>query len=529
MTSDIDSSLLQYTAFSGNTDSGYDTSSNDAVCWLSLSDETNSRIEENDISYENNASPLLLMMRRCFDGLRLTFSSVDFVKGSSSDDSEEQQSNPAYTDVSANYGIPNFLFSTQGLIEGDNNLFRLQMDLDNATLSYDDNHVQFEVQNGSEYQQMARMIFCSHDSVGTCTPSLADSLARSELSSDAVSIIPSEFYNSFEGGRYGADFEWEIPFTLPVSGAYSVIGHVEMGLTSVNTGYNYTFHVATSVPLKAISIFRSSEVIHVSTERASLGLFMIVSACIVFVYFLYQLRRHRHNNIMRLAQWQYLAMLVLCCFLPCATSSVVLLQSSYEVGCRMYPIINNLAFAMVFCIIIARCWRVYQLVSPLIQVENNVVLRGRLFGLFDRLVNWEGFFEKRKESDMNRVISDQDMIRLIFILFSPMLFASLLSFPSTKRQFLHDEDKNEGYYVCSQYLDINQVVRLTLFLLYQILLVTVAYLAKDLPSFLNETYLIFRLSWTNLLVNMLCGTVIYINIDENGSPDITVSKNLLFG
>jgi len=529
MTNNIDPALFQYIAFSGNTDSGYDTSSNDAVCWLSLSDETNSIIEENDISYENNASPSLLMMRRCFDGLRLSFSSADFVKGSSSDDSEEQQSNPAYTDVSANYGIPNFLFSTKGLIEGDNNLFRLQMDLDNTTLSYDDNYLQFEIQDDSESQQIARMIFCSYDSVGTCTPSLADSHARSELSSDAESIITSNFHNSFEGGRYDADFEWEIPFTLPVSGTYSVVGHVAMGLTSVNTGYNYTFHVATSVPLKAVSIFRNPEEMHVSTERAALGLFMIVSACIVFAYFLYQIRCHRHNNIMRLAQWQYLAMLVLCCLLSCATSAVLLLQSSQEIGCRMYPIINNLAYAMVYCIIIARCWRVYQLVSPLIQVEDNVVRRGRLFGLFDRLVNWEGFFEKRKESDMNRVISDQDMIRLIFILFSPMLFASLLSFPSTKREFLHDEDQNEGYYVCSQYLDVNQVVRLTLFLLYQILLVTVAYLAKDLPSFLNETYLIFRLSWTNLLVNILCGAVIYINIDENGSPDITVSKTYFSG
>eukprot|EP00814_Leptocylindrus_danicus_P022399 CAMPEP_0116006236 /NCGR_PEP_ID=MMETSP0321-20121206/1613_1 /TAXON_ID=163516 /ORGANISM="Leptocylindrus danicus var. danicus, Strain B650" /LENGTH=507 /DNA_ID=CAMNT_0003474761 /DNA_START=321 /DNA_END=1844 /DNA_ORIENTATION=+ len=175
-----------------------------------------------------------------------------------------------------------------------------------------------------------------------------------------------------------------------------------------------------------------------------------------------------------------------------------------------------------YSILIARVWRVYSLVSPLVQSSRSQPL---VFHLFDRLVAWDECCEPSgidAGPPLRRQINDVHMLRLMaFVSFPSLLF--LLSNSSYKNEniVIYDEAKTVGQVVCNNFESAEQAVALLIIFLYHIFLVVCAYHASELPSFLNETQLIFRASWTNLLFSTLCGMVIILNSGPNNSPTVT--------
>ena len=224
-------------------------------------------------------------------------------------------------------------------------------------------------------------------------------------------------------------------------------------------------------------------------------------------------------------------MVFLICCLVANISSLSVFELNAE-GCKIYPVIVSLCHGLLYSTLVARVWRVYQLVSPLLGQEGGREHRMRVFGFFERLVNWENCFEKKENSgSINLRITDQDMGRLIFMLFCPMFFVTLLSRTHDRdgNKILLDEEFEEGVIVCEHTSSDGQYIVLFFYLMYQLLLLYVAYLSKDLPSFLNETSAIFRLTWTNCLVSWITGMILFINLEYVGTPDLNVStRNTCF-
>ena len=273
---------------------------------------------------------------------------------------------------------------------------------------------------------------------------------------------------------------------------------------------------------KTITFFQLPQHTDVSITAAVAGLIFTSVIILVVIFFLVQTIIHRNSNIMKLSQWPFLVMYLL--FSLIAISITVLFIDTNDLSCFLYPIIANVCFGLTFCILIARVWRVYQIIRPLLN-STDYDWRYRIFDLFDRLVSWENCFSRRHHIQ-NKEITNQDMGRLIVVLFFPMLFGLLVSSPQNDGAELRFySDYQQSITLCSYYSESGQTIRISLVLMYQFLLFYVAYLARNLPSFLNETSLIFRLTWTNIIIGWFTGAILIINIENMGSPDINVSSN----
>lgn len=241
------------------------------------------------------------------------------------------------------------------------------------------------------------------------------------------------------------------------------------------------------------------------------------------LFFLEQIRRHRKNNVMRLSQWPYLAAFLVASMT--LSLSALLLNPNYGCfRCKIYPYLVHLCLTAIYSILIARVWRVYSLISPVVYSSRPQPL---VFHFFDRLVAWDeccGPHGLDAGPNMRRHIKDVHMMRLMaFIAFPSFVF--LLSTGSYQNEniVIYDEANTIGRVVCSNFEEASQALGLLILVIYQILLVVCAYLASELPSFLNETQLIFRASWTNFIFSCLCGMVVILSSEPTNSPTIAVS------
>lgn len=533
--------FTSHLAYSGSTASGYDTSTGtDAICWL------------NALSEEAKFDQETFLMKECYPDVNLNVS----ISASASSTSDEGDENDVSEQIEDGVYMINTSYD-----------FRIQFEMSESS----DNKLTFSgdsyaVTTASVPQPRARLLLCDNEVVGFCSMNTLQnhqngSLSSNSIVSNFVNLNLNEVSSSTDSDRQQKHqvFDGIIRASIDQPGSYTVVGFVELNGNATDAFTNeILFPIQVIVPIfscifswvlfliqsmqflfvvqldiaNSLSTIKSIDVrpepyiygISHKTTIATLGIATIT--CFIMFFFLYQTIRHRYASIISLSQWPFLMLFIITCLIANVSSFAV-----YELnaqGCKLFPVIVNLCHGLLYSTLIARTWRIYQLISPLLKQgdDQEQKTRQKVFGLFDRFVNWENCFEKKENSgSINLRITNQDMGRLIFMLFCPMLFAVLLTRSHDKKgnKIILDEEYEEGVIVCEMTLTNSQFITLSLYFLYQLLLLFVAYLAKDLPSFLNETASIFRLTWTNCLVCWISGSIIYLNLEIVGNPDLNVS------
>lgn len=318
------------------------------------------------------------------------------------------------------------------------------------------------------------------------------------------------------------DFEVQVPMRINDPGTFFVIGTLQFFMGDAFGQPRWRYDVANALSLeqneRLVTYQEPPKILEVSKPVRIISYVVVSIATSVILYLLFQLIRHYKSQVLQISQAPFLVVFLGAALL--ANVSSLLFDPRNDWMCLLaYPVVFS-SLQLLFAVTLGRLWRINAVVSPLLRnrLQRATSKRG--------VHNFSQACCPSRRTNIRQEINKTKVAIVIALCTLPQIFLQILSIvlqPSEKSVDF-DADKSTGRCVCDDGVAAKESIQiysaLVLFLLILVLL-AMARVARQLPSLLNESSIIFDLTGTSALLVILGVGVIAITDDPTVSPDVS--------
>lgn len=318
------------------------------------------------------------------------------------------------------------------------------------------------------------------------------------------------------------EFEVEVPIRINDPGTFFVIGTLQFFMGDFLDKPRYRYDVANALSLvqneRLVTYQEQAKILEVSEPIRIVSYCAVGLAASVILYLLFQLIKHYKSQVLQMSQAPFLMVFLLAALV--ATLFSLLFDPRNDWMCLLaYPVAFT-SLQLMFAVTLGRLWRINALVSPLLRNRlQRTPSKRNINSLF-----WA--FCPSRRTNIRREITNTKVALIIALCTSPQIALQILSIALQPSQKAVDfnADESTGRCVCDDgvkaELSISFYAMLVLFLLILVLL-AMAHAARQLPSLLNESSVIYDVTGTSALLAILGIGVIAITDDPSISPDVS--------
>jgi 7 transmembrane sweet-taste receptor of 3 GCPR len=263
--------------------------------------------------------------------------------------------------------------------------------------------------------------------------------------------------------------------------------------------------------------------------------FCSLCALATFVFILV----NRNHAVMQLAQWQFMAWLLLSCLVT--NVFVFTYMPTKDWHCRWSDLLQSIPLTMLGTILIGRSWRVYITISAASSIglrrksETNPTTSDKVKKVCVGLLSFIAAFpynvcSKNKEeisqrdSGFRKKVSAAETTRLIMWLTLPQIILQILGVFIVNRKVKTDfnEMMSVGRDVCDESGEWIRRIGAALSAAAFATAVLLAWVNRDLPSAFNETDSVFQAATINTIVGLLAMSLDQVASSARTPPDVSV-------
>ncbi|KAG7366843.1 7 transmembrane sweet-taste receptor of 3 GCPR domain containing protein [Nitzschia inconspicua] len=323
-------------------------------------------------------------------------------------------------------------------------------------------------------------------------------------------------------------FEVQVPMIINEPGTFFVIGTLQFFMGNDEGEPRWRYDVANALTLeqgeRLITYQVPAKILEVSTPVRIFSFVVVGLAASIILFLLIQLSVHYRSQVLKISQAPFLVVFLFASFL--ATVSSLLFDPRNNWMCLLaYPAVFT-SLQLMFAVTLGRLWRINAVVSPLLR---NRLQRGKSKEHVRALI--PACCPSRR-TNIRREINHKKVSLIVALCSLPQIVLQLLSMllqPSEK-SIEFNPDESIGRCVCDDGVKAKQSIAfyamVVLFLLILVLLV-MAHSARQLPSLLNESSVIFGVTGTSALLAILGFAVIAITDDPTISPDVSYLVHII--
>lgn len=322
--------------------------------------------------------------------------------------------------------------------------------------------------------------------------------------------------------------EVNVTITTAIPGIYAVFGHLVQQISQYQL-----LDVAQTI--QGYTVFMTDQpeqIVLTNSPGFVIGVIVCSSiyALVIFIMMIY-ISWHRQNPILKLAQAPFLVVVSGCAVLATACTFVYLPLSN--MACRLQGVLMSVPMTIMASTLVGRLWRTYSVLSAALQFGRRATEQGNhrtkkqdwLFNVLGFLANIHVFLLRRNnasepKSTIRAQVNEATLARLIFVLSLPQLIAQIIGF-IVEPQAMGVDLANSGF-VSRQVCEIHWFTWVgILYLIFVLCLaIAVAWMARDLPSILNEKDAIFQACSINIVLGFVGILCIVLASNPTMNPDI---------
>lgn len=351
-------------------------------------------------------------------------------------------------------------------------------------------------------------------------------------------FIQWELAESNDGnGTLAALFDMRFRYPPAARGVYSIVAHAVMFFAPGESPATVEkqVDVASILPSRTYTL-QPPPTIQTITDpfKVAIGIILgVVGACQAFL--LVYVMRHRKNTILRMTQATWLVILLF--FSILATASSAFFMPTKDIYCNISGPLVFTSLSIMASILVGRLWRIYSILSVSMQISAIGVKRRRnrekcFMQALSYLADWEYlccFFRKCSKTrvslaseSLRKQVTNRHLLQLVVVLSMPQIIWQICTLVFYPKELVVElnEAATVGRIECSSGSQLPDALSLVLVGLTYFLACCMAWVSRELPSFLNETNSIFSASCLSLLVTFIGGLIIWLTNVEPTSPNV---------
>lgn len=331
------------------------------------------------------------------------------------------------------------------------------------------------------------------------------------------------------GSRY--EFDVEVPMIINDPGTFFVIGTLQFFTGDALGEPTYRYDIANALALdqseRLITYQDPPEILEVSMPVQVLSYVCIGMACAVIALLLFQSIKHYKSQVMQISQAPFLVVFLMAALL--ATASSLLFQPRNDLWCRLARPLVFISLQVLYSVTLGRLWRIHAVVSPLLK---NRLMRARSEkrGLGGGLTAMTCC--PYRPRNIRKEVHNSKVVIIVAICTLPQILLQVLGLilqPMVK-SVDYNEDETVGRCVCDDGVDAKKSIELYSFCvlgLLVLILLIMAHVARQLPSLLNESRVIYDSTLTSVLLTILGLGVIAVTESPTTSPDVSYMVQII--
>jgi len=321
------------------------------------------------------------------------------------------------------------------------------------------------------------------------------------------------------------DFEAQIPMRINDPGTFFVIGTLQFFMGNAFGHPEYRYDIANALHLDYVEenerlvAYQDPPEILVVTEGVKLASYVVVGiAGAIILFLLAQTIWHYKSQVLQISQAPFLVVFLLAALV--ATVSSLLFDPQSDLNCQLaFPLVL-ISLQLLYAVTLGRLWRIHSVISPLLKNRFQRAPSSR-----------RGFGSLRaccpsRPASFRREVNGSKVAIIAVAFTLPQVILQVLAWvlqPASKTVEFNG-DESVGRCICNDGVEAKRSIQIYalafLFVLILILLI-MAHIARQLPSLLNESAVIYDTSVTSIVLAILGVGVIAVADDPTMSPDIS--------
>ena len=322
-------------------------------------------------------------------------------------------------------------------------------------------------------------------------------------------------------GRY--EFSVEVPTIINQPGNFFVIGTLQLYLgEDVDGQPKFRYDIANALSLEEHIRFVTYQdppvVLEVSDAVRTVSYVFVGIACSIMMYIVLQTIRHYNSQVLQISQAPFLVVFQLSAIV--ATASSVLFDPRSDLWCNLAQPFVFISLQIMYAVTFGRLWRIHAVVSPLLR--NRLQRATSKRGVFDH-VGFRRLFCQSDTVNIRREVTNSKVVMIVAFWILPQVILQSLAValqPLNKTVEFND-DESIGRCVCDNDVERKKSIHLYSLCLLAVLvlaLLIMAHVARQLPSLLNESSVIYDSTVTSIILAILGAGVITVTNDPTTSP-----------
>mmetsp|Transcript_41862 Transcript_41862/g.100496 ORF Transcript_41862/g.100496 Transcript_41862/m.100496 type:complete len:889 (-) Transcript_41862:851-3517(-) len=321
------------------------------------------------------------------------------------------------------------------------------------------------------------------------------------------------------------EFSVEVPTIINQPGNFFVIGTLQLYLGEDIDGQpKFRYDIANALSLEEHVRFVTYQdppvILEVSDAVRTVSYIFVGIACGIMMYVLFQTIRHYNSQVLQISQAPFLVVFQVSAIV--ATASSVLFDPRSDLWCNLAQPLVFIFLQIMYAVTFGRLWRIHAVVSPLLR--NRLQRATSKKGVFDR-VGFRRLFCQSNTVNIRREVTNSKVVIIsaFWILPQVILQSLAAALQPLYKTVEFNDDQSIGRCVCDNDVERKKSIHLyslcILFVLVLALLI-MAHIARQLPSLLNESSVIYDSTVTSILLAILGAGVMSVTNDPTTSPDV---------